>query len=93
MTVPPVVDVVNPMPVVEPEQIVCEGGVAMTVDTGFTVISTVTGVPLQEPNAGVIVYRTTAGEFVLLFRVCAMLLPLPLENPVAVPPVNAVVQE
>ena len=46
---------------------------------GLTVISTVTGVPLQVPIAGVTVYLTTAGELVLLVNVWAILLPLPLE--------------
>jgi len=60
------------MPVVEPEQIVCVVGVAMTVGEGFTVMSTVMGVPLQDPIAGVTVYLTTAGELVLLVKPCEM---------------------
>jgi len=56
-------------------------------------MSTMMGVPLQVPIAGVIVYLTTAGVFVLLVSVWEILLPLPFENPVAVPPVNAAVQE
>jgi len=93
VTVPPVVDVVSPIPVVEPEQTVCEIGVAIAAGTGFTVILTVMGVPLQVPIAGVMVYLTTAVELVLLVRVWEMVLPLPFENPVAIPLVNAAVQE
>jgi len=51
------------------------------------------GVPMQVPMAGVTVYRTTVGELVLLVRVWEIALPLPFENPVAVPLVNAAVQE
>jgi len=93
VTVSPVVEVINPIPVTEPEQIVCVVGVAIAVGTGFTVISTTMGVPLQVPIAGVTVYLTTAGELVLLLNVWEMALPLPFENPVAVPPLNAAVQE
>ena len=93
MTVPPVVVVDNPIPVTEPKQIVCDAGVALTVGAGFTVMSTVMAVPLQVPKVGVMVYRTTAGELVLLDKVWAIVLPLPLEKPVAVPLFNAAVQE
>jgi len=42
---------------------------------------------------GVTTYLTTAGELELLFNVWAMVLPLPFENPVAVPLFKAAVQE
>ena len=93
MTVPPVVVVDNPIPVAEPEQIVCDAGVALTVGTGSTVMSTVIAVPLQVPKVGVMVYLTTAGELVLLVNVWAMEVPFPLEKPAAVPLFNAAVQE
>jgi len=93
VTVPPVVVVDNPIPVAEPEQIVCEAGVALTFGAGFTVMSTVMAVPLQVPNVGVMVYLTTAGELVLLVNVWAMEVPFPLEKPAAVPLFNAAVQE
>jgi hypothetical protein len=38
-----------------PEQIVCEAGVAVATGVGFTVITTVTGVPAQPLAVGVIV--------------------------------------
>ena len=93
MTVPPVVVVDNPIPVAEPEQIVCEAGVALTFGAGFTVMSTVMAVPLQVPNVGVMVYLTTAGELVLLVNVWATEVPFPFEKPVAVPLFKAAVQE
>ena len=93
MTVPPVVVVDNPIPVAEPEQIVCDAGVALTVGTGSTVMSTVIAVPLQVPKVGVMVYLTTAGELVLLVNVWAMVLPFPFEKPLAVPLFKAAVQE
>jgi len=93
VTVPPAVVVDNPIPVEEPEQIVCEAGVALTVGAGLTVTSTVMAVPLQVPNVGVMVYLTTAGELVLLVNVWVIVLPLPLEKPVAVPLLRAAVQE
>ena len=93
MTVPPVVVVDNPIPVAVPEQIVCVAGVALTFGAGSTVMSTVIAVPMQVPKVGVIVYRITAGELVLLVNVWAMVVPFPLEKPVAVPLFNAAVQE
>ena len=66
---------------------------ALTFGAGLTVTSTVMAVPLQVPKVGVMVYRTTAGELVLLVNVWEMVLPLPLEKPVAVPLFNAAVQE
>ena len=83
----------NPIPVAEPEQIVCEAGVAITFGAGFTVMSTVMAVPLQVPNVGVMVYRITAGELVLLVNVWAMEVPFPLVKPLAVPLFKAAVHE
>ena len=83
----------KPIPVAEPEQIVCCVGVAITDGVGLTVISTVMGVPLQVPIEGVTVYLTTAGELVLLVNVWAIVLLLPFEKPMAVPLVSAAVQE
>ena len=63
---------------------------------GFTVTSTVMGVPVQFPIAGVMVYSTTAGEVEVLLNVCAIEVPqelLQLENPVAVPLIRAAVHE
>jgi len=88
-----VVVVDNPIPVAEPEQIVCEAGVALTFGAGLTVTSTVMAVPLQVPKVGVIVYRITAGELVLLVNVWATEVPFPLEKPVAVPLFKAAIQE
>jgi len=52
--VPGILDKV--IPVVPPEQIVCEAGVAVTVGIGLTVTVTVIGVPEQPPDkVGVIV--------------------------------------
>jgi hypothetical protein len=45
------------------------------------------------PIAGVIVYVTVAGAFVVFVKVWAIVLPLPDENPLAVPVVNAAVHE
>jgi len=67
--------------------------VAMAVGEGFTVISTVIGIPLQAPIDGATVYLTTAGEFVLLLSVWEIVFPVPFEKPAAVPSVNAAVQE
>ena len=52
-----------------PLQIVCAAGVAIASGVGFTVISTVMAEPVHVPIAGVIVYLTTAGAFVLFVRV------------------------
>ncbi len=60
---------------------------------GFTITSTVTEVPVQTPIAGVMVYLTVAGAVDVLRRVCTMLLPLPFENPEAVPLTRAAVHE
>jgi len=93
VTVAPVMAVDKPIPVAKPEQRVCWVGVAITVGVGFTVISTVMGVPLQVPMVGVTVYLTTAGELVVLVSVWAMELPLPFEKPLAVPVINAAAHE
>ena len=93
VTVAPVMALDKPMPVVAPEQRVCWVGVAITVGVGFTVISTVMGVPLQVPIIGVTVYLTTAVELLVFVSAWAIVLPLPLEKPLAVPLVNDAAQE
>ena len=55
--------------VAEPEQMVCERGVAIIVGVGFTVISTVIEVPLVPSIEGVMIYRTTATELVLFVNI------------------------
>ncbi len=54
----PTGDELNAMPVVAPEQIVCNGGVAIAVGIGFTVITTSIGEPTQPFKVGVTVYVT-----------------------------------
>ena len=51
------------------------------------------GVPLQPPMEGITVYLTTAGELVLLVNAWEIEIPLPFEKPVALPLINAAVQE
>ena len=51
----PVTLLVNAMPVVWPEQIVCEAGVAVTTGIGLTVITTLIGVPVHPLAVGVTV--------------------------------------
>jgi hypothetical protein len=68
-----------------PEHMVCEGGVEVTSGSGLTVISTLMALPEQLAAVGVMVYRTTAGEFVGLLSTWAMLFPVPSVKPVAVP--------
>ena len=86
MTVPPVVEVVNPIPVAEPEQIVCVVGVAMTVGEGFTVIVKLCAIPAQPVaplvNVGVTVMVAVTGEVPLLVAVKEGI-------PVEVPPLLA----
>ena len=65
------------MPVVPPEQMVCEGGVAVTFGTGFTVTVTLKVDPTQPAADGVIVYTavpTVVPEFV---SACAIVEPDP----------------
>jgi hypothetical protein len=51
----PAVALVNVMPVVPPEQMVCRAGVAIAVGAGFTVITTVIAVPEHPFAEGVMV--------------------------------------
>jgi hypothetical protein len=71
--------------VVAPLQMVWLAGVASTFGIGFTVTSTVMGIPGHPLADGVMVYLTTAGILVAFDRVCPMSAPAPLENPVGVP--------
>jgi hypothetical protein len=52
----PATELVKEIPVILPEQIVCEAGVAVAIGLGFTVTVNVTGVPEQPLAVGVIVY-------------------------------------
>jgi hypothetical protein len=56
--VDPTGDELNAMLVVAPEQIVSDGGVAIAVGIGFTVITTSIGEPTQPFKVGVTVYVT-----------------------------------
>jgi hypothetical protein len=55
LKVVPATLLVKAIPVVPPEQNVCEAGVAVTTGFGFTVTTTVTGVPAQPAAVGVTV--------------------------------------
>ena len=73
MTVPPVVVVDNPIPLAEPEQIVCDVGVALTVGVGFTFMVKVCELPAQ-PGApfvkvGMTVSVAVTGELPVLVAV------------------------
>jgi len=48
----------NAMAVVSLEQIACDGGVAVIIGFGFTVITTEIGTPEQTPTVGVMEYVT-----------------------------------
>ena len=63
--------------IVEPEQIVCEVGVAATVGLGLTRAVAVKGVPLQPFDMGVMVKVAVIGELVLFVKV-PLILPFPL---------------
>jgi hypothetical protein len=76
---------VSVIEVVEPLQMVCEAGLAVTLGIGLTVISTVIGKPLHPLAEGVMVYLTTAIVLVALERVWVMALPPALVNPDAIP--------
>lgn len=67
--------------VTPPEQIVDVKGVAVTNGTGFTVITTETGLPEQELAVGVTLYVTVPAEDPVAKSVWIILEPLP-----AVPP-------
>jgi hypothetical protein len=51
----PVTLLVSATEVAVPEQIVCEAGVAVAIGLGFTVMTTVTGVPAHPLAVGVMV--------------------------------------
>ena len=70
------------------------GGVRLPDKTGIglTVTSTWMAGPLHPLAAGVMVYVTVAGSGVAFVSVWAILFPLPLANPVAIPEVSAAVQ-
>ena len=77
----------------DPEQIVCEDGVAIAAGTGLTVISTVIVEPLHPLALGVTVYLTTPAAVPVLVNVCDMELPQAegqLLKPFIVPPVGGV---
>ena len=81
-TVPGTVPLFTIVVMAEPEQIVCEAGVAIAVGVGFTVIVKVLGVPVQVPpplvNDGVTVMVATTGDTVALVAVKLAILPAPL---------------
>lgn len=86
----PVVKLDNAIDVVPPEQSVCVDGVAVANGIGFTVMTTVIGVPEQPFADGVIVYVAVPGAAPLAISDCAMLAPEPAVAPVT--PVCAAVQ-
>jgi hypothetical protein len=60
---------------------VCDGGVAVTTGVGFTVIVTVTGVPLHPDAVGVIVYTAVPAVVEVAVSVCAIVEPDPAAAP------------
>lgn len=91
-TVPPI-DPIRLIAVVPPVQNACVVGIAVTVGNGLMVITTFSGVPVHPFANGVIVYVTVAGDKVLLVSVWEIVVPLPDENPEAVPVVRVAVHE
>lgn len=79
----PVTELVSAIDVALPEQMVADDGVAVTAGFGFTVTVTETGVPVQPPAEGVMVYTTVPAVVPVAVSVCAMLVPLPAVAPVA----------
>jgi hypothetical protein len=73
------------MEVAVPEQITCEGGVAVRSGSGLTVMSTFSAGPGHPAAVAMMVYLTTAGEFVGLTNDWTMVVPVPFAKPVAVP--------
>ena len=73
MTVPPVVEVDNPIPVAEPEQIVWDAGIAITVGIGLTVMVKLCEVPAQPVapfvKVGVTISVAMIGELPMLVAV------------------------
>ena len=72
--------------IVDPEQVVCDAGVATAAGFGFTNTVAFTGAPAQPADTGVTVNVTVAGVVVLLFKPATML-----PDPLAPIPVTAVV--
>ena len=70
----------------EPEQIVCDAGVAIAFGVGLTSTVAVIGVPVQPLAVGVIVNVTVTGAFVVLVNEPAIL-----PAPVAAMPVTVAV--
>ena len=68
-TVPATLPVNTIVVIAEPEQIVCEDGVATAFGTGFTTTVAVTGVPGQLLADGVMVKVTVTGALVVLVKV------------------------
>lgn len=81
------------MLVVAPLQMDWEVGFAAAFGIGFTVTSTLMGIPGQPFADGVIVYLTTAGVLVLFDKICEILVPVPPENPVTAPLCRLAVHE
>lgn len=77
----PAILLVNAIPVLFPEQMVCEAGVAVATGFGFTVIVTVIGEPAHVPAVGVIVYTAVPAAVDVAVRVWLILEPLPAEAP------------
>ncbi len=71
------------MPVDVPEQIVCDEGVAIAVGIGFTNIGTSSGAPIHPLKVGVTVYVTVPVLLLVVFNTCAILEPVPADEPVA----------
>lgn len=71
------------MPVELPEQIDWDDGVAVATGFGFTVMVTDTGVPVQPPTEGVIVYTTVPADVPVAVSVWAMDDPEPAVAPLA----------
>ena len=63
------------MDVVAPLQIVADAGVAVAIGAGFTVITTVIGVPAHPPEVGVTVYVAVPVAAPVVVNVCAMVDP------------------
>ena len=90
VNVVPLTLLVRVIKVAEPEQKVCEPGLAMTLGIGFTVTVTSTGDPVHPLADGVMVYTAVPGTVPAFVSVCAIDDPLPLEAPVT--PVCTTVQ-
>lgn len=81
----------NVTDVAVPEQIVWVAGVAVTTGIGFTVMVTVTGVPVHPLADGVIEYTAVPAVVPVAVSVCAIDVPLPADAPDT--PVCVTVQE